>query len=857
MIKFRLNRKDISYSGELDVNLLSYLREDLNVTSPKDGCSPQAACGCCVVQLDDKAVLACAKKMNDVVGKHVLTLEGMSWYRRTIFATAFVNAGGVQCGFCIPGIVMQADALIKRNAEPSRGEIEKALTPNLCRCTGYKKIIDSIMVASDAIRNEEELELISTAGMIGERHPRYHGEVFVLGQHEYTDDIRMEGMLYGALRFSDHPRAVVKAIDCTEAFGINGVIEIITAADIPGDRYIGLIKNDWPIMVGVDEITCYVGDVLAGVVACDEATARLAAKAINIEYDVLEPIVTTEEALKVGADVVHEGNTTNVLSETLIRRGDIEQAKCNSKYNSHGIYETQRIEHGFMEPECAVAYVKNGIVNVFSQGQGVYEDRTQIAQVLDVEENEVNVYLVANGGAFGGKEDLSVQGHAALFASKVRQPVKVRLNREESIIMHPKRHPVWMDYDVGCDGDGMLTYVTAKFVGDTGAYASVGMKVMERCAGHATGGYHVPNVKIESLSVYTNNIPNGAMRGFGVNQATFGIESCIDELCDEGGFDRWQFRYDNALVKGSTTATGQVLGDGVGMRATLDAVKEKFRNEKIAGIACGVKNTGIGNGMPEYSEVTVSIDLDGKIIVRHGWTEMGQGVNTMAVQALCHETGINPSLVEVMVDTTAGLVTGMTTASRATSLMCSAIIDASIRLKSDIEEYGLEELKGRKYVGKWGIDWTTNLNVRESEQITHYSYSYATQVVTLDDDGHIKKIIAAHDAGKIFNPTLFEGQIEGSIHMGLGYAISEDLPMSGGRPDSTKLRKCGILRAKEMPEMEVIGIEVPDPNGPYGGKGVGEIGLVPTAAAVANALYQYDGIRRKSLPMKMNGKRRR
>jgi CO/xanthine dehydrogenase Mo-binding subunit len=451
-----------------------------------------------------------------------------------------------------------------------------------------------------------------------------------------------------------------------------------------------------------------------------------------------------------------------------------------------------------------------------------------------------------------------VQGYAALFAAKVQRPVKVRLNREESIMMHPKRHPVWMQYDVGCDSDGMLTYVKAKFIGDTGAYASVGMKVMERCAGHATGGYHVPNVDIESLAVYTNNIPSGAMRGFGVNQATFGIESCIDELCEQGGFDRWQFRYDNALVSGSMTATGQVLGEGVGMRATLDAVKETFYEEEIAGIACGVKNTGIGNGMPEYSEVSVIIGKNGKVDIRHGWTEMGQGVNTVAIQALCHETGIEPDCVGVSVDTTAEHVTGMTTASRATSLMCNAVIDACATLKVDIDKYGLDRLEGKKYFGKWGVDWTTELNISPNvEQKTHYSYSYATQIVILDDDGFVKKIVAAHDAGRIFNPTLFEGQIEGSIHMGLGYAVSEDLPMKNGRLHSSRLRNCGILRAKEMPEMEIIGVEVPDPYGPYGGKGVGEIGLVPTAAAVANALYAYDGKRRTTLPMEGNILRKR
>jgi CO/xanthine dehydrogenase Mo-binding subunit len=347
------------------------------------------------------------------------------------------------------------------------------------------------------------------------------------------------------------------------------------------------------------------------------------------------------------------------------------------------------------------------------------------------------------------------------------------------------------------------------------------------------------------------------MRGFGVNQAAFGLESCIDELCAQGGFDRWQFRYDNALQEGDLTATGQRLEGGVGVRATLLAVKDAFYENPRVGLACGIKNTGIGNGMPDGSKVRITIAASDRVIVDHGWTEMGQGVHTMAVQTLCHETGLDPRLIEVRVDTAAEQYAGMTTASRATSLIGNAIINAAVALRRDLETHTLAELAGRQYDGEWVVNWTTKPTAHVDEIKTHYSYSYATQLVILNEDGRIEKVIAAHDAGKIFNPTLFEGQLEGSIHMGLGYAISEELVMENGRPKSTRLRNCGILRAKEMPEMEIIGVEVPDPYGPYGAKGVGEIGLVPTAAAVANALYQFDGIRRHKLPMKPEKKWRR
>ena len=867
MIEFMLNGQVTQYDGDPARPLMNVLREDLGIISPKDGCAPQAACGCCVVQVDDKALLSCVTKMEKIAGKSVTTTEGLGEYRQNVFANAFVTEGGVQCGFCIPGIVMQANNLINHNPDPSRAEIEKALTPHLCRCTGYKKIVNAIETAADAIRNEEEVPIPECDGRIGSRLPKYQAGDLVLGQHRYVDDIRMEGMRIGALKFSDHPRAVVKSMDLSAAMAHPGVNRIFTAEDVLGDRHIGLIKQDWPLMISVGETTRYVGDVLALVVAESDVIAREAVELIEIDYEILEAVTDMHAALDADSPSVHEGG--NVLSQSITNRGDLEMAMAESAFTTTGVYETQMIEHGFMEPEACIAYPRGDGVEVLSQGQGVFEDRVQIAKLLGLPQANVNVILVSNGGAFGGKEDLSVQGHAALAAYLMDEPVKVRLTRDESIIMHPKRHPIWMEYTIGCDDDGMLTFCKGRFVGDTGAYASVGMKVLERSAGHATGAYNFPVTDIESTAVYTNNLPCGAMRGFGVNQTAFALESCIDDLCEQGGFDRWEFRYKNALDDGDMTATGQVIEAGAGAKATLEAVKNEFRNAKFAGIACGIKNTGIGNGMPDSSQVTVSVVStphpkslsqneglgDAKVVIDHGWTEMGQGVHTMAVQALVTETGLDPGLVEVRVETDSEMVTGMTTASRATSLIGNAIIDACREFKADLEKHSLEELVGKRYVGAFTVDWTTKPGAMVEKVYTHYSYSYATQVVILDEAGQVEKIIAAHDAGKIFNPTLFEGQLEGSIHMGLGYAISEDLPMEDGRPKSTMLRKCGILRARDMPEMEVIGVEVPDPYGPYGAKGVGEIGLVPTAGAVANALYQFDGVRRHNLPMKLPRKR--
>ncbi|MCB0242432.1 MAG: selenium-dependent xanthine dehydrogenase [Anaerolineae bacterium] len=848
-MQFQLNGVTRHYDDDPDLPLLTYLRDHEHIISPKDGCAPQAACGCCAVDLNGKAVLSCVTPMKKVDGGAVVTTEGLGEFRQQVFAHAFVAEGGIQCGFCIPGIVIQANALINRNPDPSRDEIEKALTPHLCRCTGYKKIVDAIEVAADAIRNEEEVARPDSAGRVGDRHPKYDSFDAVLGQRPYVDDIQIDGMLHAALVLSDHPRARVLKIDSTAAREMAGVVRVFTAADVPGRRSVGLIQQDWPLFVAEGEETRYVGDVIAAVVADTYLAARMAAEKVAVEYEVLEPLTDPLAALEADAPKLHAGG--NVLSTTVVKRGDFTAARAATAYTATGRYETQRIEHGYMEPEAAIAYPgSNGYaVEVLSQSQGIYEDRIQLAALLGLPEDNVRVTLVPNGGGFGGKEDLSVQGHAAVMAYLLGRPVKVRLTRDESIRMHPKRHPMWMDYEVGCDASGKFTFVKTYIVGDTGAYASVGAKVLERAAGHATGAYHVPAADIEAVAVYTNNVPCGAMRGFGVNQTAFAIENLIDELCLQGGFDRWQFRYDNAIDVGSLTATGQVIEGGAGLRATLEAVKDEFYAAKYAGLACGIKNTGIGNGMPDASMVRITIVAPDKVLLDHGWTEMGQGVHTVALQALCTETGIDPNFVTVQVDTDSHQEAGMTTASRATSLVGNATIDAARKLAKDLEQHTLAELVGRQYDGNWVVDWTTKPGKATDRVITHYSYSYATQLVVLDDDGQIEKIVAAHDAGKIFNPTLFEGQIEGSLHMGLGYAISEDLPMEGGHFKSTRLRQCGILRAKEMPAMEVIGVEVPDPYGPYGAKGVGEIGLVPTAGAVANALYQFDGVRRTKLPM--------
>ncbi|MBK6346295.1 MAG: selenium-dependent xanthine dehydrogenase [Bacteroidales bacterium] len=850
MIKFNLNGKPVIYTGNPEIRLLHFLRNIKGITSVKDGCSCQGACGACLVEIDGEAKLACMTPVGKLDNAEINTLEGIPDKIRDAIATAFVEKGAVQCGFCTPGFLMRTKILLQKNPQPSRDEIKKALTLNLCRCTGYVKIVDAIAEAANRLHPGQSSERKGTSGKVGTSYPKYEAFEMAVGKRKFVNDLHFEGMLYGALRFTDHPRAVIREINISTALQVKGVIRIFISGDVPGDRYIGLIFKDWPLMIGPGETTRYIGDVLAGVVAETDEIARKAAALIEVSYDILDPVTDPHEAIKAGSPKVHPDRENLLETCRVYRGGDAEELLKGSAFVAKGIYQTQRIEHAFLETEGAVAMPDGDGVHLYSNGQGIYVDRRQVASLLGLPEEKVRVTLVSTGGGFGGKEDMTVQGHASLFAWLLKRPVKVVLNREESIRMHPKRHPVYMDIAVGCDKEGRLTGLKLYAVGDSGAYASVGTKVMERVAGHATGAYHFPCVNLEALTVYTNNIPCGAMRGFGANQVAFALEGCIDDLCKQGNFDNWQFRYNNALTEGKMTATGQILKGGVGVRATLEAVKPYYDKARIKGLACGIKNSGVGNGMADYSDVIISIISENKVHLQHGWTEMGQGVHTIAQQVLFEETGINPGIVEVTVDSIAGIPTGMTTSSRATALLGNAILDASKKIREDLKSHSLKELSGKTYKGNYSYDLTTKPGAEVKEIITHFAYGYATQLVVLNDSGEIETVYAAHDAGKIMNPLMFEGQIEGAVHMGLGYALSEDLPMVDGQLVSSKMRDLKILRAKDMPEIVVLGVEVKDPVGPYGAKGLGEIGLVPTAAAVANAIWAFDGIRRYELPLK-------
>ena len=827
-------------------SLLELLRDDFGLRSMKDGCAPEGSCGACTVLVDGHAVVSCAQKATRADGKSVVTQEGLGEDERRVWAESFVSAGASQCGFCSPGVGMKAEALLRKSPAPTRAEIAHALLGNLCRCTGYTKIVDAVERTAAVRRGETPAAVDGGAG-VGARAPLYEGEELALGDRPFVADMVEPGMLHGALRFSDHPSARVLSIDTAAAAAHPGVVAVVTAADVPGERVQGPLTRDRPQLVAAGETTAYVGDVLAAVAAETRAAAREAAALVEVEYEVLEPVADPFAAMADGAPRVHPDG--NVLSVSRVRRGDADRALARAAHLVHERFRTQVIEHAFLEPEAALAVPgEAGSLRIYSQGQGAWEDRRQLASFLGLPVERVRVTQVATGGAFGGKEDLNVQPHAALLAAVTRRPVLVALSRRESIRFHPKRHPMWLDYTAGCDEEGRLVALRARIVGDTGAYASVGDKVLERAAGHACGAYRVPNVDVEARAVYTNNPPCGAMRGFGVSQTNFAVEGVLDRLAERVGIDGWEIRWRNALRVGDRTGTGQKLGPGVGLDETLLAVRDAYREARYAGIACGLKNTGIGNGVVEEGHAVLRPEADGTVTLLHSWTEMGQGVHTVLGQIACEELGIPAERVRVAVDTERELDTGITTASRATVLGGNAVIEAARRLKEALDGAPLEHLASQEFRGDVVVDWTTPNDA--DNPVTHLAYAWATQVVVLDDEGRVAKVIAAHDVGRAINPTLVEGQIEGGVHMGLGQALSEELVLEGCVPVTETLKSLHLIPPTGMPEVECILVEVPQPEGPYGAKGVGEASMVPTAAATAAALHAFDGVRRTRLPMK-------
>ncbi|EHM10496.1 LOW QUALITY PROTEIN: selenium-dependent molybdenum hydroxylase 1 [Thermanaerovibrio velox DSM 12556] len=822
MYAFKVN--GVEYREERDKNLLEYLRKDLGITSAKEGCG-EGACGTCMVLVDGKKYRACVLKLSQVDRKEVITVEGLSEREKQVYTWAFGATGAVQCGFCIPGMVISAKALLDQNLNPTRKEIKEAIRGNICRCTGYVKIEDAIEKAAWAFRENYVPVEEDRAWKIGEAMPRVDAKDKVLGVAKFVDDLSLPGMLYGAVLRSPVPRGLVKKIDVSEARAMEGVEAVITWKDIPGKRIIGHLVQDWPVLVAEGEETRYVGDALALVVAKDVHIARDAVKRIKVDIEELKPILTPEEALAPDAPKIHPwGNTVEV--KTHVKRGNVDEALAKSAHVVTRVYQTQRVDHAFMEPESALAeVVEDGIV-VYTGGQGVYDENRQISAMLGIPADKVRCITAMVGGGFGGKEDMSVQHHAALMAWITKKPVKLTMTREESLRVHPKRHPMRIEITSGCDEQGRLTAHRIRITSDTGAYTSLGGPVLQRACTHAGGPYVVPNIDIEGIGVYTNNPPCGAFRGFGVTQSAFAVEGNMNLLAEKVGISYWEIRWRNAIEPGAVMSNGQIAGPDVCFKETLLAAKEAFESSPYAGIACGMKNSGLGVGVPDVSRVRLEV-RGGKVQIYTSAACMGQGIATMTTQIVSHVTGIPVSKIQHMpADTKLTPDAGTSTASRQTVFTGEATRRCAELLRQDLLDAGsLEALEGKDYYQEFDFK-SDPMGSDKPNPVSHIAYGYATHVAILDEEGRLVKYVACHDSGQPINIKSMEGQIEGGIVMGMGYALTEEFPTPGGYPVK-KYGTLGLWRAPEVPPIEVKLCYAQGGDVAFGAKGVGEISLVP------------------------------
>jgi len=824
--------------------LLPFLRDVCKLKSVKDGCS-EGACGTCTVLIDGKVMRACLPKLSAMEGKRIVTVEGLSEEEKEVYAFAFADAGAVQCGFCIPGMVMCAKGLLDQNLNPTRTEIAFAIRNNICRCTGYKKIIDAIELAGQLLRNNCLIPDKAFTWQVGESVHRLDAREKVLGYGEYTDDIEIEGMVYAGAVRSRYPRARVLDINISEAQALPGVVAVFTAQDIPGSVKVGHLKQDWDALIMPGQCTRYMGDAIALVVAEDAEILEQARKLVQISYEELPCITSPYEAMKEDAPVLHEGG--NLLAHKQVSRGNARAAIEASRYVLHETFQTPFTEHAFLEPECAVAVPDGDGVLIYTSDQGVYDTQKETCILLGLPREKVKIVNKLVGGGFGGKEDMTVQHLAGMASYLTKRPVKMKLTRAESLVVHPKRHPMDMEFTLGCDENGIIQGVMAKVIADTGAYASLGGPVLERACTHAAGPYNYQNFEIDGKAYYTNNPPAGAYRGFGVTQTCFAMEMLLTKMAGLVGISPWEIRYRNAIRPGQELPNGQIVDESTGLVETLEAVKAVCDDNPYAGIACAMKNAGVGVGIKDFGRCILAVK-DGVVHIRSGASCIGQGIGTVLMQTVITATGLSREQVCYDASNTINAPdSGTTSGSRQTLVTGEAARRACEKLMADMKAHDLTELEGNEYYAEY-LAKTDPLGADVPHPVSHVAYGYATQVCILNEDGTVQKIVAAHDVGKAVNPTSVEGQIEGGVVMSLGFALTEEYALNHCVPTS-KFGTLGLFRANKTPEVESIIIEKEGLDVANGAIGIGEITSIPTAPAVAGAYYKFDGRYRTSLPL--------
>ena len=888
--------------------LADVLRERLGLTGTKIGCS-EAECGTCTVLVDGLPILSCTYPALRAHGRSVVTIEGLGQDDRLHpLQTAFVQHGAVQCGFCIPGQIMTAAALLASDPDPSPDSLRSALKDTLCRCAGYPTIERSVRAAARSLRTGEPVEAPPAASwpggrIIGSTQPRPDAVPKATGRAVFTDDLVFAHMLHGRALRAGVPHAVLRRLDVSRARRLPGVAAVLTAEDIPGENRHGLVVRDWPVLVGVGEKVRTVGDAVAIVAAERRDLAAQALALIEAEYDPLPIVSDPVQARRPDAPRVHEQG--NLLKHIKVRKGDVEQGLREAEIVLDHTFHTPMTEHAFLEPECSlVRPLADGRLEVYVGSQIPYADREQIAASLGVPQEQVRVIGMLIGGGFGGKEDITGQIHAALLARATGRPVKVLYDRHESLLVHPKRHATQIRVTLGARRDGMLVAAQTELYGDTGAYASLGDKVMTRATTHSAGPYIVPHVRADCYAMYTNNPPAGAFRGFGVTQSCFAIESVMDELAAELGLDPIEIRRRNALRVGAETNTGQRLTESVGLLECIDRLEAELRRRcdgdpfraravpgaptrrRAWGVAVAYKNTGLGGGAPDKAGAEVELFDNGQLEVRTASAEIGQGLVTVLQLIAAEEMGVPAEQVRVLLsDTDRTPDGGPTTASRQTFVAGNAMLHAARALRqaaaATVAEHldcppsevrfveGLAQVADQRVplgkVAGWMRAegrkpstfyeyWAPETQPLGSAGDIHFAFAFAAQAAEIEVDlatGEVRvlQVIAATDVGRALNPLGLQGQVEGGVIMGIGNALTEEFIVDQGVVFTDRLARYRMPSIVQTPEITSLIVEHPVASGPYGAKGVGEIVSIPTSPAITNAIFNACAVRIRRLPV--------
>lgn len=912
-INFSVNGKYYSVEPVAGETLSTLLRERLRLTGTKIGCE-EAECGACTVLVDGEPIMSCVYPAERADGKTLVTIEGLAQrvheeMKLHPLQEAFVEHGAVQCGFCIPGQIMTAYALLKRNPHPSSDDIRFALKDTLCRCAGYPSIENAILAAAQALRTGEPVQKpthipdsIHSHKTVGHSHLRPEAVEKVTGEAIFTDDLKFDGMLYAKAKRAMIPHGFLTKLDVSEAKALPGVVAVLTAEDVPAEKNHGLVIFDWPVMIGIGERVRYVGDALAIVAAESQEIAEQASALIEAEFD-LQPIITNPvQAREEGVPQIHEKG--NLLKHIKVRKGDMDAGFAAADIVLEHTFHTQTTDHAFIEPECSIGVpLPDGRMEIYVGSQIPYQDRTQVARVMGWEEDRVRIVGQLMGGGFGGKEDVMGQIHVAMLANVTQRPVKLLFDRQESLLVHPKRHATQIRVKIGAKNDGRIIAAETELYGDTGAYASLGEKVMTRATTHSAGPYDIEHVRADCYAMYTNNPPAGAFRGFGVTQSAFAVESMMDMLAEKLNLDPVEVRRMNALHVGSITNTGQELKESVGLMECIDRVDAEMRRHtplpfaprldpenpnlvRAWGFAAAYKNTGLGGGAPDKSGADVELYEDGTFQVRSSAAELGQGLVTVMRLTVAEEMAVAPEKVRVLVmDTDLTPNGGPTTASRQTFVTGNASryaaktlrdqITASMAEKFDVRpeqvrfEDGLVHVNGHSlsyeeiYKEMTGMGQQPRVRYEYEAPKTqplgtggdmHFAFSFGVQaaeveVNKLTGEVRVLKVISANDVGMAVNPLGLQGQVEGGVMMGLGNCLTEEFIVENGNVVTDHLARYRVPGIMLTPEITSIIVEHPIAAGPYGAKGVGEISSIPTTPAITNAIYNAVGVRIDKLPV--------